>query len=336
MFKEKLYCYRCLIALCLALCISGIFPGLSQAKSFKVLVVMSYDETFPWVTETKEGIDSVLGGSCEVKYFYMDTKRNPTGGEQKGKEAYAIYQEFQPDGVIAGDDDAQPMFVVPYLKDKVKTPVIFCGVNAEPEKYGYPASNVSGILERYHVSESIAFVQQVDPSLKTFGYIMKESSTGRAALEQIKNEAASYPAKFVDFRLPNTLKETVTMTEELKKSCDILFTPTMQGITDENGKSLSDKEVLPVIANTFGKPVIGGSGYNIKYGMLCGVIKTGQEQGRTASKMLIKAMEGAPVSDMPITRNQNGKRIINVTMMKKLGIKPNPVVLEGAELLKGE
>lgn len=336
MFKEKLYRYGCWFVVCFALCMGWIFPGASQAKSFKVLVVMSYDETFPWVTETKEGIDSVLGSSCELKYFYMDTKRNPEGGEEKGKEAYKIYQEFQPDGVIAGDDDAQPFFVVPYLKEKVKTPVIFCGVNAAPEKYGYPASNVSGILERYHVAESIAFVQQVDPSLKTFGYIMKESSTGRAALEQIQSEAASYPAKFIDFRLPNTLQETVAMTEELKKSCDILFTPTMQGITDDKGNPLSDKEVLPLIAKTFGKPVIGGSGYNIKYGMLCGVIKTGQEQGRTASKMLLKAMEGAKVSDMPITRNQNGKRIINVTMMKKLGIKPNPVVLEGAELLKGE
>lgn len=331
----------CVIALWTVSCLA---PAMTQAGTLKelvvvksrVLAVMSYDDTFPWVTETKEGIDSVLSAICEVRYFYMDTKRNPAGAEQKAKEAYALYQEFQPDGVIASDDDAQSAFVLPYLKDKVKTPVMFCGVNAEPGKYGYPAANVSGILERYHVSESVSFVRQIIPSVKTFGYMMKDSSTGTAALEQIQSEAATYPAKFTAYKMPKTLKETGTMTEELKSQCDTLFTPTMQGIVGDDGTSLSDKEVLPLVAEIFGKPVTGGSGYNIKYGMLCGVIKTGQEQGSIAAKMLLKAMGGTPVSQIPVIRNQNGKRIVNVTVMKALGIKPNPAVLEGAELVRTE
>lgn len=332
MFGKKAFYVKGLIVLGLCL----LMPLTASAAKFKVLVVMSYDDAFPWVIETKEGLESVLASTCEVKYFYMDTKKYPEAAAQKGKEAYHLYESFEPDGVIASDDDAQSEFVVPYLKDKVKTPVMFCGVNAEPAKYGYPASNVSGILERYHVSESIAFAQQIIPSVKTFSYMMKDSTTGTAALEQIKSEMAGYSAKFVAAKMPKTLKETKAMTLELKAQCDILFTPTMQGIAGDNNESLSDKEVLPVMAEIFGKPIIGGSGYNIKCGMLCGVIKTGQEQGRTAGKMLLKAMEGAPVSQMPITRNQQGKRIVNVTIMKKLGIRPNPVVLEGAELVRME
>ncbi len=317
-------------------CLCGLFPAMAQAADFKVLVVMSYEDDFPWVVEIKEGIDSVLAKTCDVTYFHMDTKKDPEGGDEKAKAAYARYQKFQPDGVITADDNAQSMFVVPYLKEKVKTPVMFCGVNAKPEKYGYPASNVSGILERYHVGESIAFVQQIVPSVQTFGYIIKESATGRAALDQIRTEAATYPATFIGYRMPKTMKETAAMTAELKEMCDTLFTPTMQGIAGDDGKTLSDKEVLPVVAKIFGKPVIGGSGYNIKYGMLCGVIKTGQEQGRTAGRMLLQAMQGTSASKLPITRNRNGKRIINVTMMKALGIRPNPVVLEGAELIRAE
>ena len=63
----------------------------------------------------------------------MDTKKNIEGGVRKAKDAYELYRRLQPDGVIAADDNAQSMFVVPYLKDRYDVPVIFCGVNALPD-----------------------------------------------------------------------------------------------------------------------------------------------------------------------------------------------------------
>jgi len=64
------------------------------------------------------------------------------------------------------------------------------------------------------------------------------------------------------------------------------------------------------------------------------VVKTGQEQGRTAAKMLLKAMKGTPFSEIPITRNYKGSRVINVTVMEALNIKPRPIVLLGAQLVR--
>ncbi|MGD8846734.1 MAG: hypothetical protein PVJ84_13215 [Desulfobacteraceae bacterium] len=116
-------------------------------------------------------------------------KRDLKGGPLKAKKAYALYRKFQPDGVIAIDDNAQSMFVVPYLKDKVSVPVMFCGVNSDPDKYGYPASNVTGILERPHISESIAFVKQLVPSVNAFGFIGRDSITTKSMLRQIQHDA---------------------------------------------------------------------------------------------------------------------------------------------------
>jgi ABC-type uncharacterized transport system substrate-binding protein len=317
-------------------CVCTVFAAKAQAAQFKVLVVMSYEEDFPWDKEIKEGVDAVLTGTCDIRYFYMNTKTNAQGGDQKAKEAYALYQEFKPDGVITCDDNAQSMFVVPYLKDKVKTPVMFNGVNAEAEKYGYPASNVSGILERYHIAESIAFVQQLVPSVKTVGYIMKDDPTGNAGLAQIKKESDTYSAKFVDFRMPKTLKEVISVTEELKKSCDALFILTLAGTPDDTGKVLTDKDIIPIVAKTFGKPMIGAAEFQVKYGVLSAVRNSGQEQGKTSAEMLLKAMQGTPVSQIPITRNKHGKGMINVTALKALGIKPDPNVLTSAQLVKTE
>lgn len=328
--------HRIWIVLYSILAIFSLSVQNSQAAQFKVLVAMSYSEQMLWEQEVRKGIEEALSGDCVLRFFYMHTKADLAGGPQKAKQLFAIYQSFQPDGVIAVDDNAQSMFVVPYLKDKVKTPVMFCGVNAKPEKYGYPASNVSGMLERYHIGESLAFAKQLVPSLQTFGYIVKDSPTGKAALEQILSEVDNYPLKFVGHRMPKTLQETEAMVAELKQKCDVLFNYTMDGILGKGGQGLKDSTVMPMVVEAFGKPVIGGSAYNIKFGRLCGVVKTGEEQGMTASGMLLKAMQGTPMAQIPIVQNKSGKRMINVTVMTELGIQPRPVVLRGAELVRAE
>jgi len=213
---------------------------------------------------------------------------------------------------------------------------MFCGVNSGPEKYGYPASNVSGILERYHINESLAFLRQLVPSVEKIVFIAKDGTAANLAVNQIHNESNAYPAKILAFKLPKTLKEAVAMTEEIKSQCDAVLILNFAGLPDENGKPLSDKEVLPVLSKHFGKPLIGLTAFLIKSGALCSVLHTGQDQGRTSAEMLLKAMSGTPVAQIPVTRNHNGKRMINVTVMKELGIKPRADILGSAELVKTE
>lgn len=314
----------------------GSFPGPVRAAEFKVLAVMSYERQNPWCEEIREGIDSALGDSCETTYFYMDTKVNLKDGEKKAEEAFALFRKLRPDGVITADDNAQWMFVLPYLKDKADTPVMFCGVNAEPEKYGYPASNVSGILERGHIRESIAFAKQLFPSIGSIGFITKDSPSGKALLKQVEKEADTYLAKSAVFRLVKTMKELTEAGKELREQCDAVFADSMEGLPDEKGTPLDNKHILSVLSKVYGKPIIGANQYHVEQGALCAVVKTGQEQGKTAAEMLLKAMRGSPVSEIPVTRNYKGRRVINVTTMDEFGIKPKPIVLLGAKLVRTE
>ena len=324
-----------MVGLALLFLLEGPAPAADKAKH-NVLVVMSYGPDYEFVQEVQKGIASVLSDACRIEYVYLDTKKNFAGGPQKARQAYALYQKYRPDGVIAADDNAQSMFVIPYLKDKVKTPVMFWGVNEAPEKYGYPASNVSGILERINVSQTLAFAKQLMPSIRTFGYMAYDSPTGRYILDYFQQEAHTLPLELIAARFPKTLAETKAMARELNPLCDVLFVPTMQGIRDDNGDPLSDKHVLPILTGVFAKPVVGDRKNGIRYGMLCGMAQDVQEQGSTAAEMLLKAMGGTPVDRIPITRNRRGKAIINVTVMKALGIKPKPILLKGTELVHTE
>jgi ABC-type uncharacterized transport system substrate-binding protein len=323
----------CLMALVAAIYFIFNIPVI-EAATYKILVVMSYEEDNPWCIEIKQGIDSVLAGNSEIKYYYMDTKKNFEGGVQKAKEAYGLYKRFRPDGVITADDNAQSMFVLPYLKDKVKTPVMFCAVNAEPEKYGYPASNVSGILERGFISESIAFAKQLVPSIKTVGFLAKDSPSGRAILKQVENELDTYLAKYAGFKLVKTIKETLAVLEAYKKTCDALFITATNGILDTDGKSIDNEQVTRIVAKSYKKPLIGANDFHVQYGVLCAVVKSGNAQGRISAQMLLKALKGTSVKNIPITVNKYGKRMLNVTVMKELGIRPKRRVLVGTELVK--
>jgi len=309
-------------------------PGVCLAAQYKVLVVMSYDEEYRWDQEIKEGIESVLGTLSEIRYVYMDTKNHLDLGPEKAKEAYKLYTEFQPDGVIAADDNAQSMFVVPYLKDKVATPVIFCGVNADISLYGYPASNVSGVTERLHIGESLAFAQQLIPSIKKVAYMQKESPAGQASLQQFLKESTNYPVESVGFHLPKTLAEAKEIMVQLRNTADALFLETLEGIPDEKGYPLNDRTVIPILGKIFGKPIISNNLYHVEYGTLCAVIKSGQEQGEDASHKLLQAMQGTPIADIPVTGTRKGQPVLNVTVMEELGVKPKPFVLKGVKLIR--
>ena len=83
----------------------------------------------------------IAQGVETVSYTHLDVykrqKADRASGPKCAEEAYALFQQFQPDGVIAADDDAQAMFVAPFLKDKTDKPVMFNGVNTEPDPVSY-------------------------------------------------------------------------------------------------------------------------------------------------------------------------------------------------------
>jgi ABC-type sugar transport system substrate-binding protein len=127
----------------MALCCCLISAQASAAK--KVLIVHSYHAEYDWCQGVNEGIEKILKlAGVETRIFYMDTKRNSIQEwkEKSGQAAEAEMNAYDPDVVITVDDDAQAFFAKKHVNDD-KRQIVFCGVNAEPEKYGFPAKNVT-------------------------------------------------------------------------------------------------------------------------------------------------------------------------------------------------
>ena len=321
-----------LLLACLGTIASGS-PALAE-EQYEVLVVFSYEENAPWTIEIREEIEKVLSPVARLTFFYMDTKTALAGGLKKAAEAFSLYQQLQPDGVIAVDDNAQSMFVVPYLKGQVTTPIMFCGVNAKPELYGYPTKNISGILERFHLEESISFARQLSGHIETFAFMVKEGPVARLISEQLESEKDKLSARLVKFLTPGTMAEALKMADEIRDDTDLLFLVALWGLTDSDGNTLCERSSIPQLVAEFGKPTATIAASVVRQGALSAVITNGREHGHHAASMLLQAMGGVPIAQMPVISNSRGKRMINVSTMRKLGIVPNPLVLRGAELVR--
>ena len=304
--------------------------------SFKVLVVFSYEENAAWDIEIREEIEKVLSPFAELSFFYMNTKTALVDGSKKSAEAFSLYQQIQPDGVIAVDDNAQTMFVVPYLKNKETIPIIFCGVNANPELYGYPSPNISGVLERFHLEASISLSRQLAGDIETFAFMIKAGPVADLLSKQLEMEKDQLSARMVKFLTPEKLEEALEMAQNARGDADLLFLVALWGMADCDGNKLQEKDSIPLLVKAFGKPTATIARSIVKEGALCAVITNAREHGYRSANMLLQAMRGIPMDQLPVTCNSRGKRIINVSTMQQLGITPAPMVLRGAELVRSE
>ena len=60
----------------------GVFLQSGETAQYKVFVVMSYDESYPWVQEIKEGIEAVLADTAHTQLPNTDYPK------YKGKTAF--------------------------------------------------------------------------------------------------------------------------------------------------------------------------------------------------------------------------------------------------------
>ena len=160
--------------------------GCARANE-RVLLIFSYHSEYSWVIQERKGAEDILGGKgIEIEKFYLDTKRK-TSTEWKKKvteNAIKKIKEFKPNLVIVFDDNACELVAKRYIGAAL--PFVFCGMNGEPEDYGFPAENITGIIERGHVKESIGLLKRLVPSVKKAAIITDNSPTAQAFIIRVK------------------------------------------------------------------------------------------------------------------------------------------------------
>jgi len=310
-------------------------PGLFQKKlpiaGKKILLVQSYHAEYPWVASITAGVKAGLEGSgVELEIFYMDTKRRTDEAWkiQAGKQAERKVADFKPDLIITADDNAQQYFAMKYVDGKI--PIVFTGVNADPSKYGYPAKNITGIIERPNFQATLEYLRQFTPAKKV-AILSNDDETSRGAFNFMKQMPV--PLKVTEYKRVRTFEEWRQAVKKYNSTVDAFGIYTYHTLRQQGKtESMDPKTVMRWTRENTRIPTFGFFDFGIGDGLLCGVVESGFEYGEKAADYAREILQGTPISSLPVIQANTGERMINRDAAKKLGITLTPGMMEGAKL----
>ena len=291
----------------------------------KILWAESYHEGYAWTDDMETGLHEVLDGTgVELKIIHMDTKRNSDDafGEAAARNVKAEIEDFQPDVVIASEDNVQKLLIVPYLKG-TELPIVFNGVNWDASAYGYPAENVTGMIE-VELPDQLVELLKGYANGERLGYLTIDSSTERKSVDIINQ-------RFFDGKMQvywaTTQDEFKTAFQAAQQEVDILF------IGNNAGSDKWDEEEMQqfVIKNTT-IPTGAVRDWMAPYALLT-LAKSGKEQGEWAAQAALSILDGTAISEIPVTENKKGEMIVNLDLADKLGVVFAPSLLKNALIL---
>ncbi len=274
-----------------------IFLIILNLEKPRVFIVHSYDLDYSWVRDINTGLERVLlKYPYTIKYFYMNTKRNPDKEyiEKVGKIAREMINDWQPDILIAIDDNAQE-FVAKHFLNHKKIKIIYSGVNAEPERYGYEkANNVTGILERLPFDAFKEVFLQILPlnsNKRKIIHIADASETSVYIQKEIE-ELNWSPMILQKTILCKTIDEWNQAIDYAQKNADILFITHYHTIKDKNGIVIPPPKIIKITEPKLIIPAIGSWGFFVEDGGMMAVAVSPYEQGEIPAKMAVQILEG--------------------------------------------
>ena len=311
---------------------------LTVVPSFgRILVIHSYHEGYDWVQGINKGLAAHFKPDAPRRLFYMDTKRHPDEAWKKkaAAEAKSVIAEYRPRVVIAVDDNAQK-YVVSSFVGRSRIQFVFCGVNADPNEYGYPAENVTGILERAYPQQVFQMLKKIMPTAENVAWVSDESATSDLLMPRVRKLADSgkLPLNITGYSRPVTFEQWQKTIAYYDKTPGIqaLLIPlyhTVKSMTDD--KSVQPSTVMRwTIAHTR-KPILGFWPFSTDDGALCAVAVDPFEHGKVAALMANQILAGKKASDLPMLINKNGYVIINLKSANRLGIDVPFEVIQSAD-----
>jgi ABC-type uncharacterized transport system substrate-binding protein len=269
-----------------------------------------------------------------METFCMDAKRQPSEAA-KLKAAEAARERilsFVPDVVVTTDDIAQAYFARDFA-GKPGPQFVFCGVNAEPELYGYPTNNVTGVLERPHFVETMALLTELCPTARTVAILSDDSETSRFMLQQMQRATGS-AVRIAAIEQASTFLEWQNLVTKHQSGVDALAIVLYHTLKPEPGApSMAPAEVFAWTQAHNRQPAVGFLEFTIRDGLLGGIAESGEEQGFECGLMVRELLGGRKASELPLKLARSGTVIIHAAALERLGLEVDFEVLDRADLI---
>ncbi|MBF0343922.1 MAG: hypothetical protein HQL06_06785 [Nitrospirae bacterium] len=302
----------------------------------RVLILHSYNTDYSWVRDVNTGINRIIKNNPRyfIRWHYLDTKRHPWPEykENAGIVARKMIDKWQPDVIIASDDDAQ-QYVTRYYNNHPKLKVIFTGVNNALEDYNFDkVNNVTGILERLPLDALkdglMTFSQRHGkPGPVRVFFIGDKSETVKGDEIWIKSYDWA-PIIFMGSKLVDSLNEWNEAVKEASGSADYIITSNYRKIARIKGSNdlVPPKELIKSTVALSKIPVIGTNAFFAEEGGMLAIATSPFEQGEIAAKMAIEMLDHKKhPKDIPVINSSKCVISMNETVLKEKHFDVPPV-----------
>jgi ABC-type uncharacterized transport system substrate-binding protein len=304
----------------------------------RLLVVDSYHAGYPWsdgiraslaatLELTDRGADSLAtdDGRLVGRVVYLDTKRHPEAAwaREQARLALTVCETWQPDVVVACDDNAVRHLVVPHLLGR-PLPVIYCGVNWDAGVYGLPAGNVTGMVETEQVADLLATLRPHAAGDRV-GLLLLDTTTGRRDATVYHRLLGSPPrvelvASYADWKAAfATLQEQVDML-----------------LIKQNVTGARDWDQQDAVAFTAAATRIP-TGTTTEPMMPCALVsylKSPGEQGRWVAGAVRQVLAGMAPAAIPPAVSEQSRVVLNMTLARRLGLRFPMSLIERASFVE--
>lgn len=313
---RRLFFLPVVVAACLLL------PFAAPAAGKKVLYVDSYHADYIWSADILRGVKNVLESrrDIDLRVFYMDTKRNKSVDEAIAAALAAknIIEEWQPDVVIAADDNASRYLIAPFYKFS-PLPFVFCGLNWDADLYGFPLPNVTGMLEVALYEDTMEALRGLARG-ERIGYLASDTESERKELDNIRKRFGS------DFtvRLVTTFTDLQAAFVELQQSCDMLILQECRSV-----EGFDHAAMMRFIEEQTQIPSAAMQKYLMHYALIT-FAKVGEEQGEWAARTALAILGGKAPGMIPLAENRQARIFLNMEVAHRLNLKFPRELLDGA------
>ncbi|MCB1924915.1 MAG: hypothetical protein KDJ27_14430 [Gammaproteobacteria bacterium] len=287
--------------------------GLTPTWAAKCLFVSSYHQGYAWADGVERGLRRVLDGRCELRQFDMDSKRHKSDVEKRAsaRAAKSLIDEWKPDVVITADDNAARYLIQDFYRDH-RLPFVFCGVNWTVAEYGFPYSNVTGMIEIAPIRPLLARVKAIFPAASRVIYIGANTLTEKKNLARFQQAAVAEGLE-LDARLVDTADEWLAAYRRAQEY-DYIIMGSNSGI-----RQWDDRAVAEAIVPMTRRLSVTNHGWMMPYSML-GYTKVPEEQGEWAAEAALRIIAGTRPADIPIVPNHKWDIWTNTRLLEAADI----------------
>jgi ABC-type uncharacterized transport system substrate-binding protein len=310
----------------------------SPTRTFRILHIMSFNSPYRWTDGQFDGFKAGLGADVKVQYkvFQLDTKRQSSIEEQErnGRKARELVDSWKPDLVFTSDDDAVRLVTKHYVNSPI--PFVFCGVNLSAEDHGIQgASNITGVLEREHILETIHLMQALKPDVKRIQVFSDNASYWPQVIGRIRTIARENKGFIlVGVDQPVALAELQRQVLENPNKADAYMILGNFNFKDARGADVPYPVLQRWLAENSKVPDMSFWDDRMLHGTMAGVTVSAFEQGLAAGKRAREILlnHRSPAT-LPITATTKGVPVINLKRARELGIMPQSTQLLSTQVV---